>query len=182
MVGRILNNVIDEYKDVMFNSEFPEAESILNKFNGWSFIRFVPINQKNCRNTVRNNSQYLYHITEISSIENIINNGLILNNLSHPENKPRIFMITCNRSDLKQKYNISFNYDNYIDGLARRICQYRTGTFKTNWKYAIIKIDIDRIPNNIPLYWDIYSFPFAVFTENDIPSDAIIDYKIMSLK
>ena len=44
------------------------------------------------------------------------------------------------------------------------------------WRFAIIRIDVDKIPNDVKFFWDIHSFPFAFFTEEEIPSDAIVDY------
>ena len=110
-----------------------------------------------------------------------------MNNISHPEVQPRIFLIVPNRNDLdKDPYDRNFNINYYMNvALPERLRTYRVkdGTISNNqeWRFAIIRIDVDKIPNDVKFFWDIHSFPFAFFTEDEIPSDAIVDYEIKTL-
>lgn len=187
MVGRHLPEIIKEFKNELFHAEFPDAIDISDKFEGWTYVRFTPINQKDCRITIRSNSKYIYHITDASNVDIILKSGLKLNNISHPEVQPRIFLIVPNRNDLdKEPYDRNFNINYYMNvALPERLRTYRVkdGTISNNqeWRFAIIRIDVDKIPNDVKFFWDIHSFPFAFFTEDEIPSDAIVDYEIKTL-
>lgn len=182
------------------NREFYEltadAESIAEQFDGWVYLRFVPMSQKDVRSIIRKNSQYIYHITDVSNIELIKKNGIRLDNRSHPEVQPRIFLLVPNRNDIinrddvQQKYNrelFDFN-DCLYRALPLRLHQYRladgsiTEQNPYRWQFAIIRIDIDKIPADVEFYWDIHSFPFAFFTRDTIPADAIVDYTCENIR
>ena len=183
MQSRHLPEIIDEFKDKMFKREFPDGIDISDKFEGWTYVRFTPIKQRDCRKVIRNNSRYIYHITDVTNVNAILKDGLKMNNLSHPEVQPRIFLIVPNRQDLPvdpRDDNFDFNY--YITrALPGRLYSYRIkdGTAKDNgrWDFAVVRIDVDKIPADVEFYWDIHSFPFAFFTEDAIPASAIVDYE-----
>lgn len=170
-----------------FRKLIPDAESIANQFDGWVYLRFAPMSQKNVRNIIRRNSKYIYHITDVSNINSIIKNGIQIDNRSHPEVQPRIFLLVPNRNDIinkkdvQQKYPLSiFDFNDCLyRALPLRLHQYRltdgsiTEKNPYQWEFAIIKIDIDKIPDNVEFYWDIHSFPFAFFTQDNIPSSSI---------
>lgn len=173
-----------------------EIESIASKFNGWVYLRFVPMTQNNIRNIIRKNSQYIYHITDISNIDSIKELGIHLDNRSHPEVQPRIFLLVPNRNDIINRDSVRQKYDrNLFDfndclyrALPLRIHQYRLADGSTteqnpyNWKFAVIKIDIDKIPSNVEFYWDVHSFPFAFFTKDSIPESAIVNCSIETIR
>ncbi len=166
-----------------------DAESLADKFNGWVYLRFVPMSQKNVRNIIRSNSQYIYHITDISNIESIKKNGIRLDNRSHPEVQPRIFLLVPNRNDLTRREDVRQKYDRRLfdfneclyRALPLRIHQYRLSDGSTtiqnpyNWKFGVIQIDIDKIPTDVEFFWDVHSFPFAFFTRDSIPASAIVN-------
>lgn len=188
LVGRKLYDVMKEYTTKMFPQEFPNAKSIIDKFQGWIFVRFINMSQENVREIIRRNSRYVYHITDAQNIDDIKKTGLTLNNLSHPEVQPRIFLMTDNRDDAPQRYKKEFDINRYFVALIKRIHQYRLADGSTDeenpykWKFALLTIDIDKIPKNVEFYWDIHSFPFAFFTEDFIPSSAIVNYEIRNIK
>ena len=179
------------------NKNFSSEEKIVEKFVGWEYIRFTPMSQKNVRDVIRNNSQYIYHITDASNIDSIKKNGILLNNRSHPETEPHIFLLVPNRNDIIYRNDIQqkFKDTNLFDfnkclyqALPLRLHQYRlddgfiTEQNPLKWKFCILTIDIDKIPNNVEFYWDIHSFPFAFFTKDNIPSYAIVNYSIENIR
>lgn len=185
LVGRNKPELIKDYVDY-FPILYQNSINISDKFDGWTYVRFCPVAQKDVRKIIRNNSQYVYHITDAASIDSIEKNGIQLRNMSHPEVKPRIFLFVDNRNDVEN--NDFWSIDDYFVGLVKRIHQYRLkdGITKEKnpykWKFVLLTIDIDKIPTDVEFYWDLYSFPYAFFTEDSIPIDAVVDYEIMQIK
>ena len=42
-------------------------------------------------------------------------------------------------------------------------------------------IDIDKLPSDMKFYWDLHSFPYAFFVNQNIPSESINGYEIGEL-
>ena len=40
-------------------------------------------------------------------------------------------------------------------------------------KFSKIAIDLNKVPENVKFHWDVNSLPFGVFTETDIPAEAV---------
>lgn len=189
LVERNKHETLNAYIQREYRELVPKAESLAGKFDGWVYLRFAPISQKNVREIIRNNSQYIYHITDVTNIESIKKTGILLDNRSHPEVQPRVFLLVPNRNDIINRPNVTQKYEGSLfnfnmclyRALPLRLYQYRLndGTIREKdpykWQYSVIKIDIDKIPENVEFYWDIHSFPFAFFTKDAIPASAIIE-------
>lgn len=195
LVQRNEQQSIVDYVCTKYRELTEETQSLQDKFNGWIYLRFAPMSQKNVRDTIRQNSKYIYHITDASNIDSIKKNGFILDNRSHPEVQPRLFLVVpdrsdiVNREDVRQRYSRDlFDFNTYLHrALPLRIHQYRvedgsvTEMNPYKWKFAVVEIDIDKVPEDIEFYWDIHSFPFAFFTRDSIPASAVSDYKIETI-
>lgn len=183
LIGRELKDNIIQFKQD-FKNEF--SQEALDSLNGWTYVRFVTISQKDCRDIIRKLYPYVYHITDLSNVDNIMNNGIHVSNLSHPNVPDRVFLIVPSRDDISDiigEYP-SFDINNYINDLAAKILSYRIkdGLEVSNkWEYGIIEIDIDKLPSDMKFYWDLHSFPYAFFVNQNIPSESINGYEIGEL-
>jgi hypothetical protein len=162
-------------REIMFNGDYYPTEEEIDVLSHWTFFRFFPISQKNVINTIKKNSQYLIHITPEENINNILKDGIQCQNKSHSTYPKRVFLIIPNRQDRKDWQQIKSEqpFKQYIIGLIRRLKEYRAEQGLKPTSYKALLIDIDKLPNNIGLYIDTPSYPYAVYTENTISPDFI---------
>lgn len=150
-------------------------------YNSWTYIRIFEKTDSNQRDKIRNISQYLCHYTLRSNKEQILKNGIIARNFSHPNYPKRIFMIVDNRDDIASKIKGSdgvLEFDKQRDALLNRLVDYRQkeGHQATKDDFIEVVIDIDKLPSDVELHFDQNCYPYAVYTKSDIPSEAIVDF------
>lgn len=109
---------------------------------------------------VRENFQFLQHVTLEKYVNKIIKKGLIpkSNNslLDYPD---RIYLMVGDKLNFKQNAVISTVLKTKEDS-----------------NYIVVKIDVTRIPADVRFYADPMSID-AIFTHDNIPPDAIVDIK-----
>lgn len=156
---KILNWFIGTSEDIIDESGFK-----------WRVYQFEPYNQKNEASTIRK-YQYLYHLTSLIWLESILKNGIIKRsstnyNPKHFAYPERIYLVEGSH-DEETMYKLA-------QTLYRN--KRRDNRFASS-KYAILKIDINCIPENVPMFYDP-NYMYGVFVEENISSDTIIDIKI----
>ena len=162
---KLLGKAADSYK--------PGDEEI-EVLSHWAFFRFFPYSTKNIMEKIKQQTDYLIHLTPQENVENIQKNGIMCRNRSHETYPKRIFLIVPNRQDrsdwgsLKQDYP----FGKYIHELINRLNKYRvTLEHKFPTFYSAVLININKLKEN-SLYIDTPSYPYAVFTDRDInPTD-----------
>lgn len=158
-------NALYKYSSYYINDNYKEVLSKL------TYIRFLPLNQDNIRDILENNNRYLYHLTPSHNLNSIKSEGLKINNIAHPNYPKRIFLISPYK-DLSVTINKA-NFNIYIDSLLLRLLTYHIND--KNASYYLITIDLNKVPKNIQFYADINSYPYAVYTDDNLPADTI-DY------
>ena len=163
---------------------FSNQPNIIELCNNWTFVRFLPYSYEDNRKIIRQNSRYLYHFCPSVYVDNILKIGIIVDNRAHPDYPKRVFSVIPCRQDLSNWDYISheFPIEAYVNGLISRLInnmQKQNKQMNRN-DYSCLKIDIDKIPNSVHFGFDFNSYPYAVFCEDTIPSDAIIDVKTYS--
>lgn len=125
----------------------------------WLILQFEPAHQET-RNDILRNMNYIYHLSPLSNLNSILNNGLVPccknKKFSYPD---RIFFIMENVTN-----------ENIIK-LARKLAN---ASQTTNRYYCLLKISVKKIPESVNFYLDPM-YDYGLFTEQHIPKEAIID-------
>lgn len=140
----------------------------------WRIYQFEPFNQKNESETIRQYS-YLYHIAPLIWLESILKDGIIKRSSSnynpqHFAYPERVYLVEGSHDETTMYKLAQTLYRNK-----------RRDNALTPSKYAILKLNIDDIPADIPMYYDP-NYKYGVFVEENIPADSIIDIKIYDCK
>lgn len=134
----------------------------LDILNNLIFIRFLPINQNNIRYILETNTNnILYHYTYQENIESIKQDGLKINNISHPTYPKRLFFIT-------NINNFNIDFKSYKSSVLTSLYFTYFEKYKKIPSFYEITINLNNLPKNINFYIDINSFPYAVYTTDNI--------------
>jgi hypothetical protein len=138
------------------------------KINGINVrcIAFDPIYQDKIKDEVRDEWNYLYHLTPSENIESVLSNGII------PSSKNKLFHYPNRVYLLKPTVT-----HNEVVSLAKRLasqCSIQNG------RYALFQIDLNKAPKNVDFSYDP-RHQNGVYTYQQIPKDAIIDYITIDL-
>jgi hypothetical protein len=136
----------------------------------WIDMRFEPIKPEDVTDTIRKESNIVYHIAPIVFKEKILKDGLSASNndSEYRCSEERVFLAegTSTEDDLQALVNSLYNQ-------ARKR---ETENLKT--VYAIFVIDLKKLDENIRFYYDIYE-PNGIYTITDIPSSVITFLRAM---
>lgn len=161
LVPKIGDNIPSITKDMDQMGYFFSTECVITDKKGrkWHKIQYEPYSQPNEKNEILSYGN-LYHITTLKNIKEILANGLIPQNQNRNfKYPPRVYLISGNAS--------INDIERFAVGFIREKCEK---------EYAIISIDVNKLPNDTELYWDPNSH-FGVFCDKIIPPDALSLYK-----
>ena len=139
---------------------WPKEEDV--PLNTFAQLLFEPRIQQNVFDRIRREERTLYHLTLDYNIDKIMHIGLsprCRNKLFNFPNRIYLFRGSCDKNTI---YNVGKQLNHYNNSLGN------------NGRYILIKLDLNRIPNNVPFYYDV-NFKYGVFTNSNIDKNAIID-------
>ena len=167
---------LENLHQVNTNQEYYPTEEEIDVLSNWLFFRFFPYKPEELLQKLKKQTRYLIHLTPENNIESIKRTGIRPSNDSHHSYPERVCLIIPNRNDREDKYRIhsEFPLSIYINGLMTRLNSYRIEHRKSASTYKALIIDINKLPNDIGLYIDTPSYPYAVFKYNTVPADAVV--------
>lgn len=140
----------------------PKVETI--KPNTWVWLQFEPLIQKDESRTIRNEENKLYHLTPYCNVGKIKHIGFSPRSKNELFNYPRCVYLL--RGSLE---------DTEIKSIGKNLCAKNSSEWN-NGEYALITIDIDKIPNDVEMYLD-KNYPHGIFVTKNIEPDVITDVR-----
>ena len=136
----------------------------------WIDMRFEPIKPDDVTDTIRKESDIVYHVAPIIFKEKILKDGLSAsnNNSEYRCSEERVFLAegTSTEDDLQILVNSLYDQER------------KKKTENMTTVYAIFVIDLKKLDENIRFYYDIYK-PNGIYTITDIPSSVITFLRAM---
>lgn len=162
--GNTLGDIKHDFQTCgYFDHQAPKQVPNTNYF----FIIFEPKFSQDISEFVRQSYQYLYHSTSTIYLDKIAKNGLIPKSKNslflYPD---RTFLMVGNKLNNKQ-LNVLKNVQN------ARNKHVDTNNPIENKEYALITIDVSKLPTDIRFYCDPTAYG-AIFTYDSIPPQAIL--------
>ena len=131
---------------------------------GLIWLQFEPKIQNNISPQLRKEENFLYHITPA------YNKGKILHLGFSPRTKNTLFSFP------HRVYFIRGSVDNdELISIGKQLCK-TNNSVGNDKSYIIFVVDLNKIPEKIPFYFDS-NYEYGVFTTSNINSDTIVDFK-----
>lgn len=137
--------------------------------NTWVNLQFEPKFQKDESEQIRNEESVLYHITPKYNMEKIKNIGF------SPKTKNELF----NYPDRVYFLRGSIN-NNRIINIAKQLYQINSSK-GNNGIYTLFKVDVNKIPLDVPLFLDP-NYPYGIYTNSNISPNTIISMEEINLR
>lgn len=138
-------------------------ESNIQK-NKWVLLQYEPLHQNNITNDLKNNEDFLYHITPSYNMGKIKNIGL------SPKHKNELFNFPNRVFFFKGSTDL-----NYIIQMSTLLSN-NNSSVANHGDYTILKVDIKNIPNSIIFYEDP-NMGNGVYTKQNIHPKYIETFK-----
>lgn len=166
-IGDIGQNVDTIVKDMEYFGYFLAHYFYSTDIMGdrWCHLKFEPRYQDaNTENITKYN--FLYHITPFKNLSLITKEGL------KPKSENKVFLYP------NRIYVLVGNYG--YDEIYSLCNLFQRANSENDGKYAVLKIDVHKLPNHINFYDDPNS-KYGAFIEQSIPSNCIVSYEIINV-
>ena len=138
----------------------------------FKWIEFAPEILPDDTETIRKEECVLLHLTPFHNIGKIKNIGF------SPNCNNEIFNYARRSYFLRGSFD-SKDIENIVMQLNKALPE--TPNYKLNGIYALFKLDVNKIPKDVVLWFD-NDYPYGIFTEDYIPKDAIIEVNKLILE
>jgi hypothetical protein len=145
-------------------------EEIINDIK-WVSIQFEPKFQEIITQELKNNHNFLYHISPTKYEQKILKYGLIPKSKNNKFNYPyRVYLLM----DKNNNFNLT---KSYLISVTKMLLNTKLNIVKNQYfndnNFTLYKIDISKLKNNINFYYDANFYPLSIFSTDNINPEAI---------
>lgn len=132
-------------------------------------LQFEPEHQTDESKKIRKEEKVLYHLTPMYNLGKIKHIGF------SPRLRNELFSYPSRLYFLRGSVD-----ENEILNLGKQLCKYNS-SLGNDKKYALITLDLKKIPNDIKMFLDP-NYLYGIFVTENISSDVIVDIKEVDFK
>ena len=159
--------MIEAMKSCGYYLGSPKLENI--KPNTWVWLQFEPKTQEDNSEQIRNEEKTLMHLTPINNLRKIQSIGF------SPRCKNELFNYP------NRLYFLRGSQDkNEIMNIGQQLCD-ANSSVDNEGKYALITLDLSRIPSEVNFSMDP-NYPYGIFTTNNIRPDVITNVEVIEFE
>ena len=140
----------------------------------WKLMSFEPKEQPDIRTEITKYTK-IYHVTPASNLLSILKNGFIPKSSDNTEYSfaypSRVYLMTASDMSVIRKLACTLFFRNKSPQEIQ----------EADDRYAIIRLDIDKIPDNIHMFYDSCCED-AIFVRDNIPASAIKNITLFSCR
>lgn len=165
MVPPIADNIKIMEKAMNYFGYYLAAPKDVNNISGGLvWLQFEPKIQNDISQQLRKEETFIYHITPA------YNRGKILKIGFSPRSKNSLFNFPHRVYFIRGSVS-----DRQIKTIGEQLCN-ANNSEGNDGSYVLFVIDLNKIPENIPFYFDS-NYEYGVYTNSNIKPDAIVDVK-----